>query len=64
MSGEDDMINEGGPVTPEAEEEAAATHEGVDRHDWGPTEADEELVLAEMYGPPDAEGLYKGEHRG
>ncbi|NEA22599.1 hypothetical protein [Actinomadura bangladeshensis] len=26
----------------------------------GPTEADEEAVLTEMYGPPDADGIYRG----
>ncbi|WP_255267266.1 hypothetical protein [Actinomadura madurae] len=27
----------------------------------GPTEADEEQVLAELYGEPDADGAYRGE---
>lgn len=27
------------------------------------TEADEETVLAGLYGPPDADGIYRGEER-
>jgi hypothetical protein len=32
----------------------------VDVHEWGPSEADEEAVLAALYGPPDADGIYRG----
>lgn len=35
--------------------------EGVDVHPWGPTEVDEEDVLARLYGKPDADGIYRGE---
>ncbi|MEO3860854.1 hypothetical protein [Acrocarpospora sp. B8E8] len=41
-----------------AEHELVAA--GVDTWDWGPTEDDEEAVLAELYGPPDADGIYRG----
>jgi hypothetical protein len=34
--------------------------EGVDLRDWGPTEVDEEDVLARLYGEPDADGIYRG----
>jgi hypothetical protein len=33
----------------------------VDRHVWGPSEEDEETVLEALYGPPDANGVYRGE---
>lgn len=39
----------------EAELVAAA----VDTREWGPTEDDEEQVLAGLYGPPDADGIYR-----
>lgn len=29
----------------------------------GPTEADEEAVLRELYGEPDPDGIYRGEER-
>lgn len=29
----------------------------------GPTEADEEDVLRELYGEPDPDGIYRGEER-
>jgi hypothetical protein len=32
----------------------------VDRGETGPTEADEQQVLEELYGEPDAEGVYGG----
>ncbi|MGI5285237.1 hypothetical protein ACQEVF_18140 [Nonomuraea polychroma] len=41
--------------------EAELVAEGVDRHDWGPTEDDEEAVLGALTGPPDADGIYRGE---
>lgn len=41
--------------------EAELTSEGVDLREWGPTEPDEEAVLRELYGEPDAEGIYRGE---
>ncbi|MGP3917696.1 hypothetical protein [Nonomuraea sp. 10N515B] len=41
--------------------EAELVAEGVDRHDWGPTEGDEEAVLEGLYGPPDPDGIYRGE---
>jgi hypothetical protein len=41
--------------------EADLVHEGVDRRPWEATEADEEAVLRELYGPPDANGIYRGE---
>lgn len=34
--------------------------EGVDLRDWGPTEDDEETVLASLYGEPDDDGIYRG----
>ncbi len=33
----------------------------VPRADAGPTEADEETVLEGLYGPPDSDGVYRGE---
>lgn len=45
------------PIPPEAELVAGY----VDRHEWGPTEDDEEAVLSALYGPPDADGVYRGE---
>ncbi|MGI5286653.1 hypothetical protein ACQEVF_25395 [Nonomuraea polychroma] len=41
--------------------ESELVAEGVDRHDWGPTEDDEEAILRALYGPPDADGVYRGE---
>lgn len=41
--------------------EAALTSEEVDTREWGPTEDDEEQVLQELYGAPDADGVYRGE---
>ncbi|GAA3720998.1 hypothetical protein GCM10022224_103540 [Nonomuraea antimicrobica] len=40
------------------EPELVAT--GVDRREWGPSEADEEQILAGLYGPPDDDGVYRG----
>lgn len=34
--------------------------EGVDLRDWGPTEDDEEAVLASLYGELDDDGIYRG----
>lgn len=34
---------------------------GVDTREWGPTEDDEEAVLAALYGAPDEDGIYRGE---
>lgn len=44
-----------------AKTEAEFTEDGVDLHHWGPTESDEEQVLQELYGPPGADGIYRGE---
>lgn len=41
------------------EAELVAAH--VDRHEWGPTEDDEELILADLYGPADSDGIYRGQ---
>lgn len=41
--------------------EAELVAEGVNVHPWGPTEDDEEQVLAGLYGPPDPDGVYRGE---
>jgi hypothetical protein len=35
--------------------------ERVDTRPWGPTEADEQTVLEQLYGPPDDDGIYRGE---
>lgn len=43
--------------------EAELTAANVDRRDWGPTEADEEQVLKDRFGPPDDDGIYRGEAR-
>lgn len=43
--------------------EAELTSEGVDVRDWGPSEADEEAILASLYGAPDADGIYRGEEQ-
>ncbi len=40
--------------------EAELVAEGVDTREWGPTEADEEAVLAALYGEPDEDGIYRG----
>lgn len=32
----------------------------VPRGDAGPTEADEETVLRDMYGPPGSDGIHRG----
>jgi hypothetical protein len=40
--------------------EAELTAEGVDVHEWGPTEGDEEAVLRSLYGEPDVGGIYRG----
>ncbi|MEV4173969.1 hypothetical protein [Nonomuraea sp. NPDC049709] len=44
--------------------EAELTVGRVDRHAWGPTEDDEEQLLAELYGPADADGVYRGVEAG
>lgn len=41
--------------------EAALVAAHVNRHPTGPTELDEEAVLASLYGAPDADGIYRGE---
>ena len=41
--------------------EAELVAAGVDRGEWGATEDDEEQILLELYGEPDAEGIYRGE---
>lgn len=41
------------------EGEAVLVEAGVDQHAWGPTEEDEEAVLRALYGPPDADGIYR-----
>ncbi|WP_158088816.1 hypothetical protein [Thermoactinospora rubra] len=41
--------------------EAELVVAGVDRHEWGPTEPDEEQVLQELYGPAGEDGVYYGE---
>lgn len=43
--------------------EAELVAHGVDRHDWGPTEPDEEQVLQRIYGQADADGIYRGQPR-
>lgn len=43
--------------------EADLVAEHLDRRPWGPTEPDEQEVLAELYGEPDADGIYRGEVR-
>lgn len=43
-----------------AKTEAELTSEGVDVREWGPTEDDEETVLASLYGASDADGIYRG----
>lgn len=42
-------------------DEAALTVHGVDRREPGATEPDEESVLEGLYGPPDGDGVYRGE---
>ncbi|WP_187356960.1 hypothetical protein [Actinomadura sp. CNU-125] len=44
--GEDELVQRGVDV-------AAQAHE--------PTEPDEEVVLKDLYGPPDGDGIYRGE---
>ncbi|WP_204061692.1 hypothetical protein [Microbispora corallina] len=34
------------------------------RNGAGPTEPDEEAVLESLYGPPDADGIYRGDGPG
>lgn len=40
--------------------EAELVAEGVDLHEWGPSEGDEEAVLEGLYGQPDEYGIYHG----
>ena len=40
------------------EAELVATR--VNRRPAGPTEADEEAILEALYGPADADGIYRG----
>ena len=40
--------------------EAELVAELVDTREWGPTEPDEEAVLASLYGEPDEDGIYRG----
>lgn len=42
------------------QDEAELTLQGVDRREWGPTEADEEGILRRLYGEPDTDGIYRG----
>lgn len=44
--------------------EAQLVAEDVDVRAWGPTEQDEEAVLASLYGEPDADGIYRGPELG
>jgi hypothetical protein len=37
------------------------TVKDVDRREPGPTEPDEEQVLADLYGPADADGVHRGD---
>lgn len=37
--------------------------EHLDRRPWGPSEPDEQQVLAELYGEADPDGIYRGEAR-
>ncbi|WP_188188064.1 hypothetical protein [Nonomuraea sp. SYSU D8015] len=41
--------------------EAELTATKVDRQPWEATEDDEETVLKERFGPPDDDGIYRGE---
>lgn len=43
-----------------SETEAELVAAGVDRREWGATEDDEEQVLADLYGEPDDDGIYRG----
>ena len=36
----------------------------VDRQPWEATEADEETVLKNLFGPPDDDGVYRGAGNG
>ncbi|MEV0830910.1 MULTISPECIES: hypothetical protein [Streptosporangiaceae] len=40
--------------------EAELVAENVDTRPWGPTEPDEEQILAALYGAPDEDGIYQG----
>ncbi|HEY9438366.1 MAG TPA: hypothetical protein VIS29_06890 [Streptomyces sp.] len=40
--------------------EAELVRAGVDCHEWGATEPDEEAVLRGLYGAPDEDGFYRG----
>jgi hypothetical protein len=44
----------------EQPDEAHLVATAVDTRDWGPSEADEEAVLRELYGEPDVGGIYRG----
>lgn len=44
-------------------DETELVAQGVHRHDWGPSEDDEEAVLEALTGPADADGIYRGELR-
>lgn len=39
----------------------ADEHERITESPAGQSEADEEAVLRELYGEPDADGIYRGE---
>ncbi|MGI5293280.1 hypothetical protein ACQEVF_59585 [Nonomuraea polychroma] len=41
--------------------EAELVAEQVNRHPTGATDPGEEAILERLYGPPDAEGIYRGE---
>lgn len=46
---------------PTEHSEASLTASGVDTREWGPSEPDEEAVLAALYGPADSDGIYRGQ---
>lgn len=46
---------------PSEPREAELVAERVNRHPTGPTDPQEEDILRQMYGEPDAEGVYRGE---
>lgn len=44
--------------------ESQLVAENVDVREWGPTEDDEEKVLASLYGQSDPDGVYRGKDLG
>lgn len=47
--------------TPDRAAEAELVAQQVNRHPTGATDPEEQDILERLYGPPDVDGIYRGE---